>query len=658
MIRPLRRSFVPRLERLEDRTVPTTLTVLNNLDSGPGSLRAVLAGAANGATITFAGSLSGNTITLTSGAIDIAANVTIVGPGAASLTVSGHNHSAIFDIAAGATVSVSGLTFTHGLATSGGAIDNAGTLTLRNDAFTQNQAWNGLGGGAILNESAADLTLSHVVFSTNLANAASGADVFGGALLNEGGALVANSTFQNNQALGGGTSDFFGGSVGGAIANTGGASLVVTGSTFTGNEAVSAAGPYAAVGGAIDNDAGVNLTAPSTAYISDSTFAGNQAIGRAGALASGGAIANQGTGSTMLVSNSTLTGNRALGGGYASDASNPAAGMGGGILNVAGATVIVDDSTLSGNAAVGGNHNSPGTVGALAGAGQGGGLLNAGATASVMGSTFTGNRAVGGTNDIGPGSIATGGAIENLGGDADANGALTVINSTLSNNAAIAGHGGPIAPPSPGTGNLPAGGFVFASFAAGGGIDNSLGGQASVLDSTLKGNQAIGGAAGSTQAGANAYGGGISVGIGMLVNLGDSSALTLTDSTLTSNAALGGTGGPPAVWAVPSAVAANLPSGSGYALQPAGVGGDGFGGGLAVQGGSSANISGGTIASNYARGGASGGYEGSAGAGYGGGVAMSYNGTVTFDPDTLVANNHASATVSNDLYPDWMGGPE
>jgi thiol-disulfide isomerase/thioredoxin len=38
---PLRshRSFVPGLDVLEDRTVPSTLTVLNNLDNGPGSLR-------------------------------------------------------------------------------------------------------------------------------------------------------------------------------------------------------------------------------------------------------------------------------------------------------------------------------------------------------------------------------------------------------------------------------------------------------------------------------------------------------------------------------------------------------------------------------------------------------------------------------------------
>jgi hypothetical protein len=70
------RPFVPRLERLEDRTVPSTLTILNNLDSGPGSLRAALASAANGDTIAFAPSLSSKTITLTSGTLSVNTSVT------------------------------------------------------------------------------------------------------------------------------------------------------------------------------------------------------------------------------------------------------------------------------------------------------------------------------------------------------------------------------------------------------------------------------------------------------------------------------------------------------------------------------------------------------------------------------------------------------
>ncbi len=39
---PRRRAAVPRLERLEDRTVLSTLTVTSIADSGPGSLRAAI----------------------------------------------------------------------------------------------------------------------------------------------------------------------------------------------------------------------------------------------------------------------------------------------------------------------------------------------------------------------------------------------------------------------------------------------------------------------------------------------------------------------------------------------------------------------------------------------------------------------------------------
>ena len=48
-----RRTFVPRLEALEDRLCLTTITVTNNADSGAGSLRAALDSAQNGDTINF-----------------------------------------------------------------------------------------------------------------------------------------------------------------------------------------------------------------------------------------------------------------------------------------------------------------------------------------------------------------------------------------------------------------------------------------------------------------------------------------------------------------------------------------------------------------------------------------------------------------------------
>src|SRR5207302_8668363 len=51
-------SFTPRLELLEDRALLSTLTVLNNLDSGTGSLRDTIKSANSGDTIVFASSLT------------------------------------------------------------------------------------------------------------------------------------------------------------------------------------------------------------------------------------------------------------------------------------------------------------------------------------------------------------------------------------------------------------------------------------------------------------------------------------------------------------------------------------------------------------------------------------------------------------------------
>src|SRR5262245_55167448 len=87
-----KRALAARLsvELLEDRTVPSTFTVRNLADSGPGSLRqAVLdANAHPGADlIAFAPAASG-TIALTGGELSVTGDLTIVGPGAQRLTVS------------------------------------------------------------------------------------------------------------------------------------------------------------------------------------------------------------------------------------------------------------------------------------------------------------------------------------------------------------------------------------------------------------------------------------------------------------------------------------------------------------------------------------------------------------------------------------------
>jgi len=76
-----------------------TFAVINTSDSGAGSLRQAILGAnaAPGADeITFA-HLHG-TITLTSGQLDITDDLTIAGPGAKELAVSGNDSSRVFDV--------------------------------------------------------------------------------------------------------------------------------------------------------------------------------------------------------------------------------------------------------------------------------------------------------------------------------------------------------------------------------------------------------------------------------------------------------------------------------------------------------------------------------------------------------------------------------
>ena len=117
------------------------VVVTNCNDDGPGSLRQAVATAVAGDTITFA--VICPTITLTSGEILIDKHLTIDGPGAATLTIARDLLAAsfrIFNIAAGAAVTISGVTISNGQATEGGGILNAGSLTLTNSTVANNTA--------------------------------------------------------------------------------------------------------------------------------------------------------------------------------------------------------------------------------------------------------------------------------------------------------------------------------------------------------------------------------------------------------------------------------------------------------------------------------------------------------------------------------------
>ena len=113
--------------------------VTNTNDDGCGSLRAQIANAASGSTITFNSSLMNQTITLTSGEIDINKNLTIQGPGMLNLNISGNNTSRIFHLFPGNDFTIEGLTLKDATAVlNGGAIFAEGILTLQNILLQNN----------------------------------------------------------------------------------------------------------------------------------------------------------------------------------------------------------------------------------------------------------------------------------------------------------------------------------------------------------------------------------------------------------------------------------------------------------------------------------------------------------------------------------------
>lgn len=253
------------------------------------------------------------TIDLTSRLPQITSNMTINGPGASALTISGQGQYQIFNAPNGTTLAVSGLTLADGNAGSGGggaiystAVTVANCTFIGNSAPAQSSSDLAVGGGAIW---ADVITVSNSTFTDNSSYGG------GGAILDvvpKGTMSIANSTFTGNSSA----------TEGGAMDQNG--PLTVTNSTFSGNSAPAGGAVYWG---------GINFTMT----VTNSTFTGNSASGQS--PLGGGAIywRNGNNGNTLTVTNSIFSGNSAP------------SGSGGGIDDQVGGTVTESNNLYYGN---------------------------------------------------------------------------------------------------------------------------------------------------------------------------------------------------------------------------------------------------------------------------------------------------------------------
>jgi predicted outer membrane repeat protein len=303
-------------------TTPPTLIVTNTNNSGPGSLRQAVLDANATATaehIIFDASFnSPQTITLTTGDIVLAgsgnANVTIIGPGANLLTVSGNNNSRIFSILENSVVNISGMTLTGGNGGSsgpgngfGGAVNNQGVLTLSNMIITGNTA--GASGGGIYAEDRATLSLSNSTVSGNMATTSGGGIAFD----IDSTATISRSTISGNTAAMRG---------GGVHLQPDEDNLIkIESSTISGNMAPTGAGIYREPSGTL------------TVTLSSTTVANNTATN-----IGGGVVGTMNAGNTLIGNNTDN--------GTAPDYSGTLNSQGYNLLeNTAGATVTGDTAT-------------------------------------------------------------------------------------------------------------------------------------------------------------------------------------------------------------------------------------------------------------------------------------------------------------------------
>jgi CSLREA domain-containing protein len=330
------------------------------------------------------------------GDFDITGDLTITGAGAATTFVQanvapGAATERVFNIRAGATVTLSGMTIRHGRFTGtmtadtrGAGVENLGILTLDSCIITLNQInstnGNPLGGG--INNGAATLTLTNTSVTQNINTRVSGGSAFGG-----------------------------------GIGATGTSTMTLTNSSVNNNSAISQAGGFGL-------GAGLYLQDTFTVNATGSHFDGNTGTGTSGSNGDGvRALSNIGA-ATFNATNCTFNNNVGTPGGTSLHQ-----GVGLQLFTATGAAATlsstITNSTISGN------------TGNSVGVGLNVTINGSNLSLNFVNSTLSGNSTTGNANSFGGGAF-----VSNAGSTFTSAGTLNFTNSTISGNTADQGGGG------------------------------------------------------------------------------------------------------------------------------------------------------------------------------------------------------------------------
>jgi len=350
---------------------PTTLLVINNNNSGAGSLRQAILdnnGLGGGNTIAFSNTVTG-TITLSGSELVITAPVSIAGPGANILAVCGNNSVRVFSVLTGPS-QISGLTICDGLDVGttgqlgqngfdgrGAGIYTQDTLSVNECTIRSNRVFGGSGGawnqgtvgnggkglGAGVYNAGGNLVLEFCSLEGNRATggqggaapaneAGGGGNASGGGVSTGGGALnLISCNFMNNVATGGlggsGATPGNGGQgYGGGLYTESPTKAIYT--TIGGGGAIGGSG-----GGGNGSGYGGGIYNLNNLFMALCTVANNTAGGSS--FDFGGGISNDGT---LGLTNVTIAGNQAdYGGGLSGNA------------DLAGSIIGANFATTAGN---------------------------------------------------------------------------------------------------------------------------------------------------------------------------------------------------------------------------------------------------------------------------------------------------------------------